>query len=459
MVVTEPALILPDEQSWALWGPDAAELGLHADQGPAGRLRRALAPRPFPGGLGDASEELLAGLAAGARVARLPGPAGELVARASGDRDGEPGGEEGPDAEHGGDDEPDGDEEHDMMAIVGEPSADGLVMEDLELTHGPFGTGLPGGLELGVCLDGDVVASCRVRARLRNGGSPEDRQAGTVAPDLLAPAAWRAAIDRARGRPVDLREVERERALSHVAWLRALGRVLGDERLAAAAGAAVGALRARAAEAEERVAALEPLVLRRTLGARLGGRGVLDAAAVEAHGLRGPIARAAGIAADDRTEHPAYRALGFAPRTAEDGDVLARARLRLAEALDALSLADRLPATFTDAPHPPDAPRAPDAPRRPDAPRAPRPPDAPDAVLAPNGVEGPRGPLLAARLPAGWVLAARGAEEARRAGGELVVGLEWGAALVVLCSLDLSPWWVGPPTSAFGVAAGGHDGD
>ena len=74
MVVTAPALILPDEQSWALWGPDPAELGLRADFGPPHRLRRALAPRTLPAGLADAAEELLEQLGEGARTARLPAP-------------------------------------------------------------------------------------------------------------------------------------------------------------------------------------------------------------------------------------------------------------------------------------------------------------------------------------------------------------------------------------------------
>lgn len=421
MVVSDPALILPDEQSWALWGPDPGELGLRADFGPVARLGRAVVPRELPGGLQDEGAALLAGLRAGARIARLPGPPVESATGAAraetAERNGteagsgehhESGGDDGGEHHHGHGD--DGGEEHDMMAIVGEPSADGLVMEPLELTHGPFGTALPGGLELTVSLDGDVVSSCLVTARLRGGGAGADPEADPAPPDLLAPAAWRAAIDRACGRPADLREVERERALSHVAWLRAFARVLGDERLAGAAGAAVAALRAGAPEAEERVAALEPILLRKGLRRRLAGRGVLDAEAVRRHGLHGPISRAAGLPLDARTEDPAYRAAGFAVRTGKDGDALGRARLRLTEALDALALEARLPA----------------------------------AAAGTTAVEGPRGPLLARRLPAGWLLAARGAEEARRAGDELVVGLEWGAALVVLGSLDLSPWWVGP---------------
>ncbi len=406
--MSDPALILPDEQSWALWGPDPGELGLRADFGPVARLGRALVPRELPGGLQDEGAALLAGLATGARVARLPGPPADVVVRPTGSEH-HAGEEHGEGEEHHADGD-DGGEEHDMMAIVGEPSADGLVMEELELTHGPFGTARPGGLELTVSLDGDVVSSCRVTARLQGGGALADPGADPAPPDLLALAAWRAAIDRACGRPADLRAVERERALSHVAWLRAFARVLGDERLAGAAGAAVGTLRAGAPEAEERVAALEPILLRGALRRRLDGRGVLDAEAARTHGLHGPIARAAGLALDARTDDPAYRAAGFVARTEEGGDALARARLRLAEALDALALEARLTA----------------------------------ATEGTAVIEAPRGPLLARRLPAGWLLAARGAAEARRTGGDLVVGLEWGAALVVLGSLDLSPWAVGP---------------
>ena len=97
-----------------------------------------------------------------------------------------------------------------MMAIVGEPSADGLVMEEIELSHGPVGTALPGGLRLDVTLDGDVVGHCEVTALLRAGapdraGAAGPRNAPHPAPDLLAPAAWRVALagaaSRRRGRP------------------------------------------------------------------------------------------------------------------------------------------------------------------------------------------------------------------------------------------------------------------
>jgi len=112
-----------------------------------------------------------------------------------------------------------------MMAIVGEPSADGLVMEPIELRFGPLATPLPGGLVADVTLDGDVVAESAVRALLGRGdGGPAS---GT---DWLSPvacvAALAAAAEAAEGRPVSpehrwqrVAAVELERALSHLAWL------------------------------------------------------------------------------------------------------------------------------------------------------------------------------------------------------------------------------------------------
>ncbi len=132
--------------------------------------------------------------------------------------------------------------------------------------------------------------------------------------------------------------------------------------------------------------------------------------------LRGPIARAAGLADDARAEDPEYAALGFTVLTAPDGDARSRARLHVAEALAALALARRVPQST----------------------------HAVDSGTRRAGIEGPRGPLVARRLPAGWLLAALGAEEARRTGAELARGLEWASALVAIGSLDLSPWRVGP---------------
>jgi Ni,Fe-hydrogenase III large subunit len=62
----------------------------------------------------------------------------------------------------------------------------------------------------------------------------------------------------------------------------------------------------------------------------------MDAAA--AADLRGPAARASGIAGDLRTDDPAYRALGFAPVVREGGDALARLEVRLAEIEQSLDL-------------------------------------------------------------------------------------------------------------------------
>jgi formate hydrogenlyase subunit 5 len=61
-------------------------------------------------------------------------------------------------------------------------------------------------------------------------------------------------------------------------------------------------------------------------------------------GCVGPVARASGIREDTRRDLPyaAYGELGVDPRTAEDGDAMARLEVRFAEIDDSLGLLDRL---------------------------------------------------------------------------------------------------------------------
>jgi Ni,Fe-hydrogenase III large subunit/Ni,Fe-hydrogenase III component G len=69
------------------------------------------------------------------------------------------------------------------------------------------------------------------------------------------------------------------------------------------------------------------------LAARLRGVGVVPAQAVRALGLVGPVARAAGVELDCRSDHPyaAYRRLTFEVVTAEGGDAWARLSVRARE--------------------------------------------------------------------------------------------------------------------------------
>jgi len=297
-------------------------------------------------------------------------------------------------------------------------------MEPLEFALAPLGNPLPAGLAVQVTLDGDVVAEANVGAGLAAAAS--SGIAPTV-PDPLAAAAWAAALARARPAGPPMRaSVELERALSHLAWLRSFARVLGwralvepcttaiaavlaaREQLARERSAALAAL----ARAREAIAAPSQLCLRsRWLRLRAAGRGIVTDDDARAEGLTGPVARASGIEEDARLGDPAYERLGFAPVVRRDGDALARALVRVEEAVQSLELAAALRDEETEP--------------------------------LPAVVEGPRGPLQARRDDDGWKPAAPGGAEARAAAARAMTGLEWAAALLVLSSFDLSPWGVG----------------
>jgi NADH-quinone oxidoreductase subunit D len=73
---------------------------------------------------------------------------------------------------------------------------------------------------------------------------------------------------------------------------------------------------------------------------RLKGIGVLTKEAAQSYGALGPTARASGVAIDVRKDHPyaAYAQLDFKVVVAEDGDALARTRVRLLECGQSVSL-------------------------------------------------------------------------------------------------------------------------
>jgi hypothetical protein len=394
MVVTAPApaIVVPDEQTWTMAGVDPAGLGVEPVFDPAA-ARRVLLPDRVPEALAGPLRDLLAALPSRAvpDASRLafagdvdPDAADKHAHEGHGEHD-----------HHGGHDDHGGHDHHDMMAIVGEPSADGLVMEPIELRFGPLGTPLPAGIVADVTLDGDVVAACEVSALLVSHDPP----------DLLAPKAW----DRAT-HGGELAAAEVERALSHTAWLRAFGRVLGWRTLVERAGAAlrpvIAAQSLRPPELAAAEAALTDLARfverSRRLRWRTEGRARVSERDARTLGLPGPAARASGVADDARSDDPHYRRLGFEPVVRLEGDAWARTVVRAAEAAAALRLAS---AAVADG-GPSDVPRGP-------------------------VVEGPRGGLRAT----GSLLVAAGAT---------AVGAEWATAVVGIASFDLSPWRVAP---------------
>jgi Ni,Fe-hydrogenase III large subunit len=441
------ALVVPDEESALVWGARDRRYVPVVD---ATRAHVLVVPERVPGELVAAVRAAWAGLPSDRRVHTYAYPAAGQDASEVLDGNDEHGDHDDSEA-HGEHEGHDGGHDHgDMMAITGEPSADGLVMEELEVEAGPLGLALAGGLVVSATLDGDVVAGCRLRPTLAAADA-------SAPPDPWSAIAWNVAELAARERRsgVTPREerwlhvagVEIERAVSHLAWLHRLCRLLGWsamttrvrgilEPLTALRGALpvqlttpdlpdlpVTAVRDRLRDVQAATRALaDALAGSRSFGRRTGGLGTLTPDEVTARGVAGPIARASGIADDARAGDPGYARLGFEPVTRADGDARARALLRAAEAGQAAGLTAAAVEQIKDPAEPPAF-----------------------GDGAVGVVESARGPVRV-RVPAGGEpeRTAVGARAARAAAAELAVGREWAAALLTIASFDVSPWRVGP---------------
>jgi hypothetical protein len=432
-----PVLAVPDPETMAFWGHPL-------DAGAAARGPRwLLLPARIPSGL-ERAVRAAAQDPATIGIETVPTPArGRAASEVLADHDERPELPAGHEHEHGHEGHGDmGD--HDMMAIVGEPSADGLVMEDIELRAGPLGVALPGGLVVLAGLDGDVVTSCEIRSELR-----QIATAPASPRDPLAPVAWTlatmaAARPAGEPRPADWLSVaalELERAVSHLCWLLRLMRLIGwraghADVLAAARpllapnralaetigeqGADHAALLADVSERGSRLPGLAGRLRARPFAARTAQIGVLSADACRRAGVEGPSARAAGAAPDLRGGDPVYQELRFAPAGRDRGDAHARAEVRLEEAVESLRLVARALELFH---------------------AGARPPARPFAAGGSVAVESARGPMIARPGDDGGPqVGALGERALRQAASSAAVGREWASALVAIASFDLSPW-------------------
>lgn len=355
------------------------------------------------------------------------------------------GGQQGGHGAHGNDAAIEGVEAH-FMSMVDltrdmPASTDGLKMEWIDVPFGPFFPGLPGGLRLDLTLDGDTVANASAesalgqRELLLQDATPPDAFAdhlATLSP--LSPVGYRLlaclALEQAAGQSVAydvararIAAVERERLASHFGWLAGFGAQSGFAWLEKRA--TVLQLKLRDATITE-IAALAPKItalltrVQRTplLKARLKGIGRLTGD----NAVPGPVARAAGIARDARSEDQIYAGLGFVVLTAADGDALARLTQRCGEISQSLDLISRSGAIAM--------PR-------------------PQGIGAASGtgeavVETPRGAArLSLTLHKGKVTAADiGTPTAAHVAliATLAHGRELGDALTAIGSLDISPW-------------------
>lgn len=204
------------------------------------------------------------------------------------------------------------------MAMTDSDVRDGLALDQLQVTLGPFLPWLPAGLRLDLVMQGDVVQSASARV------------------PFLRQLDWPAEMMAARERPIAVTDIEMARARHHLGALSDVLAVLGQRAMAERVARLAAELHpGQAAEV-------------RRLARRLRTFGIL-AVATRSVGVLGkdPVrgtgcnARAAGIDGDARANDPAYAGLGFEPVVHERGDVEARIEQRVAEAVQAIELADR----------------------------------------------------------------------------------------------------------------------
>ncbi|WP_227370690.1 hypothetical protein [Halomonas sp. M20] len=192
---------------------------------------------------------------------------------------------------------------------------DGLTLDSLTVTLGPFLPMLPPGLSVEVTLQGDLIQTWTTR-------------------DPPYPIALESVFFQALQGPVPIAELERAMARYHLKHLYFALRLAGLEALA------LTALRLafESHSNPKRVATLRRRLVRSGFfGLTTTGQGRLDEETARRVG--GVAARAAGLEEDWRSEDEGYRQLGFRPLTQRQGDTGARWRQTLAEVEQSLQLA------------------------------------------------------------------------------------------------------------------------
>ena len=274
---------------------------------------------------------------------------------------------------------------------------DGLKLDQMLVRVGPFLPPFPPGLQLDVKLQGDVIQEVTIPAAIADAAGSSGGEAPLGAPGPRGHAARLAVagdspFTAALKRPVPIAELELARARHHLAWLAEALRVSGLEAYSLRVLKLAFGLDLESADS---IAALDRW-LRRNVSLRWGTSHVGVVTGAQAEGLPGgPVVRASGDDRDARSLDPAYQRLGFEPVVRDEGDALARWRLRVAEARQSLQLAKRSGTSES----------------------------------TPSGVaESPRGPLAADASPSAGLVALL---------PELLAGMEWGDAVTTIVSLDV----------------------
>ncbi|MCQ4320807.1 hypothetical protein [Stutzerimonas stutzeri] len=191
---------------------------------------------------------------------------------------------------------------------------DGLQLDSLSFTLGPFYPALPPGLQLKLTLQGNLLQKAMIES--------------SAYPVHLSPLFFEALK-----RPVPIAALEIERARYHLHRLAHLMRLAGLSSLAQRT-----LLDAVRLQPGARLPDLHRRVTRSGLLHSIdAGLGQLDLQ--QARMLGGVAWRAAGMPSDARSEDPSYVRIGFKPLTREGSDIRARLCQLVAEITQALALA------------------------------------------------------------------------------------------------------------------------
>ena len=261
------------------------------------------------------------------------------------------------------------------------PDRDGLRLDTLTVRIGPFFVRFPTGLVIDVDLQGDVVQRA-------------DVVIGPPAPAISVDTRPRSPFRDALEKPVPVAVLELSRARSHLRWVAS---ALVAHQLPSLARRVLRFTQHVQPGEEEEIGRLHRLLRgSQVLGWATTGVGHLERSQLLGTAT-GPVSRAAGLLEDERTSDVSYRGIGFELIVRDGGDARARFEQRLAEARQALQLAERA----RDRVHDPEAP-----------------------------LESPRGRLTTTDNPTARLLPLL---------ADVLPGMEWGDAVSTVVSLDLDP--------------------
>lgn len=259
-----------------------------------------------------------------------------------------------------------------MAMAMMEDLRDGLQLDSLSFTLGPFYPALPPGLQLKLTLQGDLVQMAMIES--------------SAYPVHLS-SLFYGALEK----PVPVAALEIERARYHLHRLAHLMQLAGLSSLAQ---------RTLHDAVQVRPGSRLPDLHRRVTRSGLlhsidAGLGQLDMQ--QARMLGGVAWRASGMPNDARSEDPSYARIGFKPLTHEGSDLQARLLQQVAEITQALTLAAAADEIGLE-------------------------------TATTDRVETPRGELSAAYRPV----------DASHLLMDLLPGLEWSQALLLIASLDIA---------------------